>query len=265
MSDQPKPTTNETVTTVYPATCNVFARAQDGTTTTMTVIAEPSDTPGLMVTPQMYGNRLTGFWQVTHAASGYMIPTGWDGDIQTARQVADALGATPVDWTADTEAVQAQVVEHADAVNEARRIGQYPGAMVDGEWDGKPATGVAPYPGTEAQATADAIARHVTRALQYRCREGWDLIKRDDKDGRAIYDHHMHALVAEWALTLVLREFAKVDQQAADWTARQVWFGWQSGDATHEDVYTWAAEYNLPALPEGDETDPAKPEGNADV
>ena len=104
------------------------------------------------------------------------------------------------------------------------------------------------YPESEEDATAEVIAKHVTRALQYACNETWGLLKCKDDDGRAIYMNHLAAKVANWALVYALREFAKVDRPAADWTARQVWAGWDAGDSIHEFTYEWAREYGLPEV-----------------
>lgn len=63
-----------------------------------------------------------------------------------------------------------------------------------------------------------------------------------------VYRHHAAAFAAEWALVLLLRSFAKHDQAAADYAARDIWNGWEAGDALHEWTYEWAREYGLPEV-----------------
>ncbi len=248
----------------YPATCEVAVRdeASDTGWRKVAVVAEPTRTPGLVVTPMLRNGGLSGSWALTHAASGLAIPLGWDADdIDLARRTADALGATPVDWTGDVDSIRMQVAEHQEAVTAARRTAEYPPAVPDRD-DAVPGEGPAPYPNTEAQATADAIARGLVRSVQHRCAEVWKLIKREDDDGRAIYFQNSAALVAEWGLASVLRAFAKADPQAADHAARQIWLAWEAGDTVHELTYDWAREYGLPEVavevqPGAGETDEA--------
>jgi hypothetical protein len=151
-------------------------------------------------------------------------------------------------------------VRRDDRGRAARRC-QYPPAQPDDEDSPRPDDELAPYPRTDAQATADALARHITRSLQYRCKETWKLVGYDREDKQAIdlYRHHAAALVAEWALVLLLRSFAKHDQAAADYVARDIWNGWEAGDATHEQTYEWAKEYGLPEVKDEEmEAAPAK-------
>jgi hypothetical protein len=253
-----------------PATmANVVMRDQEtGEDHLVLVLAEPTKIPGLVVTPEVVGDRMTGNFAVTHAVSGLRLPVNsWSGiDIEQARRTADALTDIPVDWTADKESLAKQCVGHMEAIRKAIHDAEYAPPAPD-DPDAPKGEGPGPYPRTEAQATAEAVARHITRQLQRRARDAWTLIKRDDPDGRRIYREHTCALVAEWALVSVLHELTKVDPMAADHAARTVWLGWESGDTTHEQVYDWAREYGLPPLPEDEDDGPPvaagpEPDGN---
>jgi hypothetical protein len=216
----------------------------------ITMYAEATETPGLYVTPDLANGHFVGTFAITHGPSGLRIPVGWDGDdLDQVRAIADALGKTPVDWTADREAVAAQIAEHIDAITAARRDAKYPRVEAEDVRE------LGAYPLNEEQATADTIAKHLTSGLRYRTRDTWTLIDRDDKDGRAIYMNHAAALVAEWAIVYALREFAKVDQQVADSIARDIWNAWEDGGSVHELAWDWAREYGLPQLPDKDETE----------
>lgn len=84
-------------------------------------------------------------------------------------------------------------------------------------------------------------------------------MSRKDDDGRRIYVNNLGALIAGWALVSALRAFAKVDQRAADYAARQIWEGWDAGDSVHEQVGEWAREYGLPEVSrKADESSDAK-------
>jgi hypothetical protein len=171
--------------TRYQTTVKVLVGpADDNAAATVTVVADPTDTPGLVITPDLADGRFSGFWALTHVASGYQIPLGdASDDINAARDYAKALGETPVDWTADKDALGEQIKEHSAAMKAAHRAALYPPAEVDGQWDGKPSEGNGAYPGTEAQATADGIARHLTMSLRHDLdMQAGELVKRDDKD-----------------------------------------------------------------------------------
>lgn len=214
----------------------------------VTVAAEATETPGLFITPDTQGDSFTSFFSLTHGPSGRRIPTSWNGDdLDHIRAVAKALGETPVDWTGELEAVAAQITEHGEAVQKARKDAKYPIVVAED------VETLGAYPKSEEQATSDAIAKHLTRALQYRTRETWNLTGRDDADGLRIHAEHAAALVSEWALIYALREFAKVDQQVADSIARDIWNAWEDGSTVHEIAWDWAREYGLPVLPDKDE------------
>lgn len=212
------------------------------------VIAEATDTPGLFVTPDLDGGDFSGTFAITHGPSGLQIPMGWDGEhVDQVRAIARSLGTTPVDWTADRDTVQAQIAEHHALVVAARHDAKYPVLATEETSE------LGGYPKNEEQATADAIAKHLTVGLQHQTRETWNLVGRRDADGLRIHGLHSAAMVADWALVHVLREFAKVDKQAADAVAREVWEGWEDGSTIHEVSWDWAREYGLPELPEKDE------------
>lgn len=75
------------MTTSTPRPTVTFATGVDPAT--ITVLAEPTNTPGLAVTPELVYGRLSGNWMVTHTASGYTLPVD---KARQARAVAAALG-----------------------------------------------------------------------------------------------------------------------------------------------------------------------------
>jgi hypothetical protein len=115
-------TTEPAVTTV---TITLQSRVHGNDAPTVTVLANLTPTPGLVVTPQISQHGMTGRWEVTHARSGTAVPIGDDGrvDIDTAYRIAVALGTVPVDWTADRDTVIVQVTEHWPAVTAAIAAG----------------------------------------------------------------------------------------------------------------------------------------------
>lgn len=225
--------------------------AEDGKPRTAAVLAEDAGTPGLAITPAMGsdGRFMDGF-HLSHTASGYGLHS-WPGDPYMLRRVAGELAKTPIDFTADKDTVLSQIKEHGDAFKAAWIAGRYEAPVAD-DPDTPKGEGIAPYPRTAAQATAGNVARHITRALQHRCQKTWDLLKRKDDDGNAIYFHHASAMVAEWGLVTALRALSEFDPTLADGVAREIWYGWEDGSTTHEQVYEWAREYGLPPLPDDD-------------
>jgi hypothetical protein len=65
--------------------------------------AEPTSTPGLVITPDWLGTRWTGRYVVVHAASGVVVPYTTLPLIY-AREVAAQLGQHSVDWTDPVDA-----------------------------------------------------------------------------------------------------------------------------------------------------------------
>lgn len=240
-------------------TVATLAQTPDGDTSTIPVSAEPTDAPGLFITPDVGNEGFTGLFSLTHGPSGLRLPPKLGGsglyghgfthdEIDVARRVATALATTPVDWTTDRETVTRQIGEHAAAVQAAVRAAKFP--PPDPDDDASPAAGPAPYPKTEAQATADAMARHLTRAMQPRVRNSFELIgdaTASNPDGMRRYLDNVHALIAEWGLVYVLREVAKLDQQVADRLARDVFNAWEDGGSVSELANEWAAAYGIPA------------------
>lgn len=233
------------------AVATIINKDESGQPIPVTVAAQATAAPGLVITPAFSNGKFTGSFTLTHSASGYAVITFAD-DIHVIQRIADQFATLPVDWTADRETVTKAVLANQDAYRGAGRAGLYPKPQEDP--DGTPQSSeIAPYPRSESEATANALAKHLTRALQYRCRDTWELVRRDDKDGRRIYLTNAAALIAEWGLVVALRGIAKTDPEAADGIARQIWAGWEAGDTTHDDTWAWAREYGIPELPDEDE------------
>lgn len=82
-------------------------------------IANPTPTPGIVITPALDNLRLNGRWSVTHAASGHAAAGPYSYDWDTAHAIAAALGITGMDWTGDLASVTAQMSEHGARVRDA--------------------------------------------------------------------------------------------------------------------------------------------------
>jgi hypothetical protein len=231
---------------------------------TLTILAQPTKTPGLYVTPQIGDNRdstpgLTGYWEVTHGPSGLALPV--DGrrsclDIHTAVRVADALADTGVDWTADREQL-IELLKGGDLivkVRDAIKRGKYP--PTDGRWDGDGDKPVSPgdYPNTAEQAGASQMASAYTASALQRYADTWELIKydRDDEDGRRLYVQNLVATLAEYGIVHLLRAFAAADPDAADAAARDLWEAHQAGDSHGEWLFEWGREYGVKTPVQGD-------------
>ncbi len=249
-------------------TIGVRLQNRDGSEETVSVTAEPTAATGLFIVPEIVGGEMTGHFTITHAASGLRLPPALGGggllrgafcpeELDVARRVARELSTTPVDWALDRDNVIGQVKEHGAAVIEAVRRGKLPPAEAsdsDAEVDNEPA----PYPRTEAQVTADALARHLTRGMQYRTSAVWRMVgsaSAENKEGMRRYLDALHALLAEYSTVYLLREVAKLDQGVADKLARDVWNAWEDGGSVHEFAGEWAAYYELPELTEIEKSD----------
>lgn len=232
-------------------TVGIMIRPEQGAEPqTVQVIAEPTDTPGLVITPAVAACRLTGDWTITHSGSGLTVPVNNRGlDIYSARRVAVELGGIGVDWTADVADVGEQMKGKSEDFAAACKRGRYPQPPADGA-DVKREDGPAPYPHSEAQATADALARVIAEYTLARCAAMWDSMKRrskDDADGTAIDALNTAALLHGYGLVTVLRKFHDADPQAADDAARDLWSAWEDGGTVHEMTADYANEYGIPA------------------
>jgi hypothetical protein len=223
---------------------------KDADPQTVQVLAEATDTPGLVITPAVAACRLTGDWTITHTGSGRTVPVNDRGlDIYTARRVAVELGGIGVDWTADLTTIAEQVQGKGEEFAAACKRGRYPQPPADGA-DVKREDGPAPYPHSEAQATADALARVIAEYTLARCAAMWDSMTRrnkDDADGTAIDALNTAALLHGYGLVSVLRKFHDADPQAADDAARDLWSAWEDGGTVHEMTADYANQYGIPA------------------
>jgi hypothetical protein len=248
----PDPTTEPlTPPTETPTTVVVLHRATpESEPTLVTVMAETTSVPGLVINPTTSKEGFTGDYTLTHTASGYcLFPRGMD--LWTIRDIATELATVGIDFTASKEAVIEAITANRKAYVAAVNAGRYPAPQSDPD-DQPKNSEIAPYPRSDAQATADAISRHLTRCLQYRTRDTWALVGRDDPEGRRAFRDHAATMIAQWGLVTALREIAQIDPVVADGIARKIYNGWNDGSDTHEDPCAWAREYGLPPLPETD-------------
>ncbi len=217
---------------------------------TVQVLAGPTPTPGLVITPAVAACGFTGDWTITHVASGLIVPVNNRGlPIYAARRIATELGAIGVDWTADIASIGEQMKGKGAEFARACKRGRYPEPPA-ADADVTREDGPAPYPHSEAQATADAVARVITEYTLDRCAAMWDAMKRrskDDPDGTAIDALNTAALLHGYGLVAVLRKFHDVDPDAADAAARGLWSAWEDGGTVHEMTADYANEYGIPA------------------
>lgn len=221
-----------------------------------TVIAQPTDTPGIVVTPALTHYGLTGHWNLTHAASGMVIPIeGYEigVDMHTAVRVGDALGQVPIDWTLDRDALK-QAYDNDEIKAKVRQVVRgalYPPADPDAG-----VAGPGEYPKTSDQVTADAMAASYVQTALETYAIHWELLRAShtDKPAMAVYVSSVAAMLAEYGIAHLLREFAKADQQAADHAARELWEAFDAGDSIGEFLSQWGREYGVPTPTEEEVT-----------
>lgn len=95
---------------------------------------------------------------------------------------------------------------------------------------------IAPYPKTAEEATAEAMARHLTAFAQLHWRVAMDHPDRD-KSRESI-----NSFTSYYAIAYLLRE-----QPAAegDRVARELWEAWESGMVVGADLWEWLGEYEI--------------------
>jgi hypothetical protein len=230
----------------------------------LTVLAQPTSTPGLFVTPQIgdtHDSRpgLTGYWQVTHGASGYALPIerGVLGlDIHAATRVAEALGDTSIDWTVDHDQLAALLKDKdtLTAAWAAIKRGLYP--PVNDPADGQASKPAAPgdYPNTVEQATSRQMAGRCTKTGLGRYADNWLLMNYDPADERArrIYIQNLEALFAEYGMVHLLRAFADADREAADAATRSLWEAFAFPEDMGAWLSEWGREYGIATPTQGD-------------
>lgn len=96
---------------------------------------------------------------------------------------------------------------------------------------------IAPYPKTADEATAEAMARHMTAFAQLHWRIAMDHPDRDKAR------ESINSFTSYYGITLLLREIPNAI--VADRVARELWEAWDSGQAIGADLWEWLGEYEI--------------------
>ena len=108
-----------------------------------------------------------------------------------------------------------------------------------------PLNDLAPYPRTADEATADAMARHLTVTAQYRKALIDSLVDCRTAEERTRYLDSVGLMIAEHSLAKTLRALIEHAPDHADEVARRVWTAWEDGGAIAEDLHAWLTEYGI--------------------
>lgn len=108
-----------------------------------------------------------------------------------------------------------------------------------------PLNGLAPYPRTVEEATAEAMARHLAVSAQYRMTASDRLVDCHTPEQKARYLDSVGLMLAEHSLVKTLRALIKHAPDHADEVARRVWTAWEDGAAIAEDLRAWLTEYGI--------------------
>lgn len=226
-----------------------FRNATDGYDK-VSVVAEATDTPGLVVTPTVDRGGFAGGFRLTHADSGLSIPIDMFGaDVDAARRIAAELGKLGIDWTQPPERITAALAERKTDVRAALSRGRWTYEEDSaGDDADREEHKVGEYPRTITDATAaNTVASLIRDALQ-RTTDGWDLI-RYDRENTAARDRHldnMGVMLADYGLVAALQVLMQIDPVAADGIARDIWNAYDAGDSIHEELATWGEKYGIP-------------------
>lgn len=225
---------------------------------TDTVLGEHTRTPGLAITPGITnytdGTGFSGYFQITHEASGWRVPVGQFGlDVYTARRIAEELGTIGVDWTADKDTLIAKLTDPevkqagADAVRRAKFPPAPDGATPD-------VLGRGEYPKRADQATARQMAAANVRAALTRVADLHEITGHDPDDdkSRRMFALHVGAMLGEYGIAHLLRRFHAVDPDEADAAARDLWEAFDGADSIGEFLTEWAEEYGIEGPERGD-------------
>lgn len=223
-----------TITTIA-----VTARdARTGTDTTVNLMAEPAGVDGLVITPHLVNQQLSGGWSITHVTSGLALPVdSWRGvDLPTARRVATELATLPIDWTVDGAELAVQIRDHRPAFFAAVRRGRWPiraestGLPLDGETTISADTLI-------TRIVADAALRHAATVHYAKRRDD-----PADSDGPVLDAANTAALLHAHGLAAALIALGQYDAGAADAVAQRIWEAWCDGQGVGTDVREWCDE-----------------------
>ena len=102
-----------------------------------------------------------------------------------------------------------------------------------------PLNDVAPYPRTEQDATADALARNLTVVAQMNWRRMLDTEKAEDTRAAT------NLMVNLFGIVKVLKALQAVAPATADEVARDLWSDWEDGGAVGEWLHSWLRDFGI--------------------
>ncbi|MCC5574551.1 hypothetical protein IMZ11_02710 [Microtetraspora sp. AC03309] len=98
---------------------------------------------------------------------------------------------------------------------------------------------IAPYPRSEDEATAEAIAKHFTVFAQLHFQLALDLPDRSEAQESS------RALVSYYAIAFLFREVEVRGVGVADRVAKALWESWENPHVLGPDVWAWLEEYGI--------------------
>lgn len=99
---------------------------------------------------------------------------------------------------------------------------------------------LAPWPQTEAEATADAVAKAVAVSAWARQVHIHEMGVTDDN-----YHSQIGILVNEYGVVWLLKFLGDFHKDVADDAAREVWAEWEDGSGIHEWLWEWLTGWGI--------------------
>jgi hypothetical protein len=99
---------------------------------------------------------------------------------------------------------------------------------------------IAPWPRTEAEATAEAVMKALAVSAWARQARIHDMPKVDDT-----YRAQIGILVNEYGVIRLLKLLGDFHKDVADDAAREVWAEWEAGDGIHEWLWEWLTGWGI--------------------
>lgn len=106
-----------------------------------------------------------------------------------------------------------------------------------------PLNAVAPFPATETEATATAVAKHLTVQAFLSSLEARALAPEVEagapREVVTAYADASTRMTDQFSAAFLLRSLHEVAPESADLVARQLWWAWQDGGSVHEWLHEW--------------------------
>lgn len=103
----------------------------------------------------------------------------------------------------------------------------------------------APYPRSEDEVTADALARHVAVSAQRRRVIIDRLMVDTSPDAGARRMDQIGVLINEYGVVKLLRALVEHAPEEADGYAKRLWGAWHDGASVDEGLWEWLTEYGI--------------------